>query len=115
MKDHVAIRQRYLRDGLPVRLGNLAANLARIKSFSDQTAHRDVVESLLEESKFFIEWTALDAPIEVQTALVALQRRLALWHLRWEDIWEDVGYRRAVAEEAGEWSKRVLAISGLLP
>ena len=55
MKDWKAIRERYLRDTLPLRLGGLAANLARIKSFSDHPDHYDVVENLLNESKFFIE------------------------------------------------------------
>ena len=66
MKNQSAIQERYLHDALPVRLGALAANLARIKSFSSDPEHRDVVEGLLEESKFFIEWTAGDAEPEVQ-------------------------------------------------
>jgi hypothetical protein len=36
MKDWTTIRDRYLHDALPIRLGGLAANLARIKSFSDE-------------------------------------------------------------------------------
>ena len=47
MKDWTTIRERYLRDNLPVRLGGLAANLSRIKSFAAQDANRDVVESAL--------------------------------------------------------------------
>lgn len=57
MKDWSIIRECYLRDELPTRLGGLAANLARIKSFSSHPADRELVESLLEESKFFIEWS----------------------------------------------------------
>ena len=73
MKDGVAIRERCLRDQLSVRLGGVAPNLARIRSFSDHPDHRDVVESLLEESKFFIEWTVPDAELDVQTVFVELQ------------------------------------------
>ena len=58
MKDWTQIRERYLRDDLPVRLGGLAANLSRIKSFSANEASHAVVESLIDESKMFIEWTA---------------------------------------------------------
>ena len=61
MKDWAAIRERYLRDDLPVRLGGLAANLSRIKSFAAHDASRDAIESLIAESKFFIEWTAAEA------------------------------------------------------
>jgi hypothetical protein len=114
MKDRVAIQQRYLRDPLPIRLGGLAANLARIKSFSDHSDHRSVVESLIDESKFFIEWTAPDAPIDVQAELVELQLQLARWQRAWMNIWGNASRRASVAEEAHNWSKRVLELSGLL-
>ena len=114
MKDWLVIRERYLRDGLPVRLGGLAANLARVKSFSNHPGHRDVVGSLLEETKFFIEWTAHNARLELQAELVELQIQLASWQLHWSNIWVDPGRRAAVAEEAGLWSNRLLKMSGLL-
>ena len=114
MKDLSAIQKRYLRDEVSVRLGGLAANLARIRSFSDHPDHRDVVEHLLEESKFFIEWTVPDAALEVQTALVELQLQLARWQRKWADTWADPVQRAAVAEQAHTWSKRLLGISGLL-
>ena len=114
MKDQKAIRERYLRDELPIRLGGLAANLARIKSFSDHPDHQGVVEGLLEESKFFIEWTGPDAELEVQAELVELQLQLAQWQLHWKDIWTDPLQLTAVAEQADEWSKRMLERSGLL-
>jgi hypothetical protein len=114
MKDQAAIKQRYLRDALPIRLGGLAANLARIKSFSDHADHRHVVESLLDESKFFIEWTAPDAELEVQAQLVELQIQLAQWQHRWTEIWQDPTSRTNVAEESLAWSTKVLEMSGLL-
>jgi hypothetical protein len=114
MKDQRAIRERYLQDGMPVRLGGLAANLARIKSFSDHPDHRVVVKGLLEESKYYIEWTGHEAELEVQAELVELQLQLAWWQLRWDDIWADPHQRRAVAEQAEKWSKRMLERSGLL-
>lgn len=114
MKDHNVIRERYLRDELSVRLGGLAANLARIKSFSDHPDHSDIVESLLDESKFFIEWTALDAGPELQADLVELQLRLACWQRSWVDIWANPARRAAVAKEAHAWSERLLKISGLV-
>ncbi len=114
MKDWTAIRDRYLRDELPVRLGGLAANLARIKSFSDHPDHRDAVESLLEESKFFIEWTALDAGLDLQAELIELQVQLARWQHSWSKIWADSVQRTAIVEQASDWSKRLLDMSGLL-
>jgi len=114
MKDRNVIRERYLRDELSIRLGGLAANLARVKSFSDHPDHRDIVESLLDESKFFIEWTALDAEPELQADLVELQLRLACWQRSWVDIWADPARRAAVSEQANTWSERLLKISGLV-
>lgn len=113
MRDRTAIRERYLRDALPVRLGGLAANLARVKSFSDHPDHRDAVESLLEESKFFIEWTVPDAASDVQAELVELQRQLARWQRAWATIWADPVRRVAVADQVRAWSERVLEMSGL--
>ncbi len=114
MRNWAAIRERYLRDSLPIRLGGLAANLARIKSFSDHSSHRDVVESLLDESKFFIEWTAPETEINLKVELVALQLQLACWQRSWEKIWEDPLQRAGVGEQAQTWSERVLKRSGLL-
>lgn len=114
MRDWSAIRERYLRDALPVRLGGLAANLARVSSFADHPDHCGVVERLLEESKFFIEWTALEAGISSQAKLVDLQIQLAHWQHLWKRIWDDPGRRAGIAEEAGAWSQRVLEMSGLL-
>ncbi len=108
MRNWAAIRERYLRDSLPIRLGGLAANLARIKSFSDHPDHREVIESLLDESKFFIEWTAPEAEINLQAELVALQLQLACWQRSWQDIWADSLQRAAVGEQAQTWSERVL-------
>ena len=114
MKDRMAIRERYLRDILPVRLGGLAANLARINSFSDHPDHRGVVEGLLDESKYFIEWTAAEAEVEVSAELVGLQVQLARWQCQWVQIWSDPFRRGQVAEASSVWSKRVLELSGLL-
>ena len=114
MKDRSAIQGRYLRDALPVRLGGLAANLSRIKSFAAHDVNRDAVESLIDESKYFIEWTAADAEIQTAAELVALQIQLARWQCSWSRVWVDLEQRRRLAEESSVWSKRVLELSGLL-
>lgn len=114
MKNQASIRERYLRDPLPTRLGGLAANLARIQSFSSHPEHREVVEGLLDESERFIEWAAPDAALQLQTELVELQRQLVQWHRNWSSIWDDPAQRAMVAETAGAWSRKVLEQSGLL-
>ena len=114
MTNRSQLRERYLRDSLSVRLGGLAANLARVQSFSDNPAHGAVVAQLLEESAWFIEWAAPDAPADTQVVLVECQRVLARWRLSWATIWTDPTRRAEVAGLAGEWSQQLLSLSGLL-
>jgi len=114
LKDWTSIQDRYLRDGVPVRLGGLAANLRRIKSFAAQETGQDAVASLVEESKFFIEWTASEIQTDTAAQLVELQIQLARWQLNWQEIWPDTTKRQQVAEQSLAWSERVLAFSGLL-
>ena len=114
MKDWSRIRERYLRDDLPVRLGGLAANFSRIKSFSANEASQAVVEGLIDESKLFIEWTAAQAEADTAEKLVDMQIQLARWQLQWKAIWPDVSKRKQIAEQSALWSKQVLELSGLL-
>ena len=114
MKDWSVIRKRYMRDELPVRLGGLAANLSRIKSFSANENSRETVASLIDESKMFIEWTAAQAEINTAAMMVDMQVQLALWQIRWDRIWTDPAQRKEIAEQSGIWSKQILELSGLL-
>lgn len=114
MKDWTKIRERYLRDSLPVRLGGLATNLGRIRSFVVHEANAELTAGLIDESKLFIEWTANEARIEVAAELIELQVKLARWQYRWNELWSDPEYRTAIASESKQWSDRVLVISGLL-
>ena len=114
MRDFAKTKIRYMRDPLPVRLGGLAANLARIRSNSDHPANRDVVMSIIHESKHFIEWTAAEAEPEIAVELVELQLQLARWQRTWEIIWPDTERRADVARQAKQWSDQVMDWSGLL-
>lgn len=114
MKDWAAIRTRYLRDDVPVRLGGLAANLSRIRSFARHDASREAVESLIDESKHLIEWVAAEAGSDAAAELVELQVHLARWQRNWDSIWDDPAKRSRMAEQSGAWAKRVLEMSGLL-
>jgi hypothetical protein len=117
MRNSAAIRERYLRDGLPVRLGGLAANLARVSSRSRNTADEAVVGALIEECKWFIEWTAADfLPDSVDAAaqLVELQIELAGWQAGWCSRWPDDIERARMGATARRWSERLLEMSGLL-
>jgi|SRR5271157_872343 len=114
MKDWISIHDRYLRDSIPVRLGGLAVNLRRIQSFSSQETSSEAVASLVEESKFFIEWTARDMVPDTAAQLIELQIQLARWQHNWPQIWPNPTRRQQMAEQSLAWSDRVLALSGLL-
>jgi len=85
MKDFASVEARYLRDPIPVRLGGLAADLARIGSASASAANGEAVHVLLEEARRFIEWTAAELDVDVAGELVDLQLSLTLWLRVWED------------------------------
>jgi len=108
------VRERYLRDALPIRLGGLAANLRRIRSFTQHAANRVAVEGLLDESKYFIEWTAAETEVATAAELVELQVQLARWQRNLARIWADPEQRQQVSEQSRVWSDRVLDLSGLL-
>jgi hypothetical protein len=105
MQNLEEIRKRFLKNKLDVRLGCIASDLARLKSFSQMPDNKKAVRDLIEESKFFIEWTAPQASLELQEELVNLQVQLALWsYLGKEEI----------ARLADKWSQKILRLSGLI-
>jgi hypothetical protein len=97
-----------------MRLGGLAANLGRIASFSKYADHPDVVDSILQESKWFIEWTAAEFDIQQAAELVRLQVQLALWQLQSKNRWDDESWRLELVADSKQWADRLLEMSGLL-
>jgi hypothetical protein len=109
-------RERYVNQDISVRLGGLAADLARVASFIRVPA-LPATETMLEESRAFIEWTAPDLlPDRVDDAarLVDIQRGLTHWHWIWDQARNDPAARAKLADQAQAWSDEVLAMSGLL-
>jgi hypothetical protein len=100
------IKERYLKEPFNMRLGHLASDLVRISTFSDRNAIKDIVE----ESKFFIEWTAPEAPFHTQELLSEIQSKLALWQCRLA-YQKDIGELKNIART---WSKLLIEMSGLL-
>jgi hypothetical protein len=107
-------RERYLKDSIPIRLGGIAANLARVQSFSRNSANRDAVFGLFDESKFFIEWTAAETEIETAERLVDIQLQIAVWQRIWNTTWNDDASREQMARTSAGWSREILERSGLM-
>jgi hypothetical protein len=112
MIDFESKRNRYLKDSLPIRLGGLAANLARIDSFSNNIKHKESVSHLINECRYFIEWTTNDAEMDVQGELVELQIRLSICFNYWNKIWDDDSLRMGMAKESSQWSNHLLELAG---
>ena len=108
------IRNRYLREPFSRRLGHLASDLMRIAGFLDNAKNRKVVMDILEESKFFIEWAAPDAPAHIQELFSEMQSRLALWHRHLLMMREDSGEIEELTKSARRWSMQLIQFSGLV-
>jgi hypothetical protein len=100
------IKKRFLKEDLTKRLGGIASNLARLKSFSQMPNNKKAISDLIEESKFFIEWTAPEASLDIQQELINIQRQLALYQYS--------GKQKEIVRSADKWAQRILKISGLL-
>jgi len=114
LKDFSKIRERYLRDTIQIRLGGIAANLARVCSFARNPGNKAAAESLIEECKYFIEWTAPAAENDTRNYLVLRQIEFALWQLKWDTIWSDEKKRSEIAALSKSYSEKILRLSGLL-
>lgn len=105
-----SVHQRFLRDPLPIRLGNLASDLARIASSNDDAREHEYVASVLEESKCFAKLAAAEAPPETQAVLAELQATLSVWKHAWLNGTPD----QTMRTEARRKSDELLKISGLV-
>lgn len=108
------LRQRFLRDTLPRRLGGLAATLARLSSSARESEDQTVVLNLMDEARHLIEWTAAEVAPEIAEELVQTQRILTLWQKAWLVARPDKTQRILLSAQAKEWSERTLQASGLL-
>lgn len=107
-------KERFLRDTLPVRLAGIAADLARVASSARSPSGGESVLEMLEESQYFIEWTAAEADLEVAAELVDIQRGIAAWRGAWQEACQIPSIRNILSITARKWSDQILAMSGLL-
>jgi len=69
---------------------------------------------MLEESQYFIEWTAAEADPEIAAELVDIQIMLSLWRKAWPEAQHHQTQRTILSVQAKKWSDQVLGFSGLL-
>lgn len=114
MKDKAKLRERFLRDPLPRRLGGLAATLGRISSSARNSSDPMIVAGLLDEAKHLIEWTAADTEPETASELVQMQTMISLWQRAWEDASKSPKQRILLSVQAKDWSDKATDYSGLV-
>jgi len=105
MKDVTRLRERFLRDGLDRRLGNIASNLLRLNNWLQMGRDPQAMVDLMRETATMIEWMGDDATED----LVNIQRELC----RWRRIWPLAPAHSLLAFRARQMSDRVLDSSGL--
>ncbi len=114
MKDKEKLRQRFLRDPLPRRLGGLAATLGRISSSARRSTDPTIVADLLDEAKHLIEWTAAEAEPEAAAELIQMQTMIALWQRAWDEASRNPTQRILLSAQAKDWSDKAMEFSGLV-
>ncbi|BAZ16751.1 hypothetical protein NIES4071_86290 [Calothrix sp. NIES-4071] len=103
----------FLSVDIPHRLGHIASNLARVRSFCND-AFKKGVEVVIDETEWFIEWIAAEIEPEQAEELVNIQVQLVRWQINLDNILSSELRRGEVAKLAETYSQRVLDMSGLL-
>ncbi len=106
MKDLKRMRERFIRDGSSVRMGNIASNLLRLNKWILMRRSDGAIIDLMREIAWLMEWSGDLASVE----LVDMQREIC----RWRRIWPVEQERHLLAVRAFHMSKRILEGSGLL-
>ena len=114
MKDKEKLRERFLRDPLPRRLGGIAATLGRISSSARKSSDPNTVSNLLDEAKHLIEWTAAETEPETAAELVQMQTLISLWQRAWTEASQNRQQRTLLSVQAKDWSDKAIDYSGLV-
>jgi hypothetical protein len=105
-RDFSKLRDKFSSLPLSKQLGSLASSLNRISLIPSDVGRC----TMIEECKYFIEWTAAATEPEVAEELIDIQRQLTYF----EDKLNQPETVQLLKTQAKEWSDRVLEHSGLL-
>ncbi|MEA5467113.1 hypothetical protein [Leptothoe sp. PORK10 BA2] len=105
------LKKRFLQADQTAQLESLALNLTRIQAFVESGTGESVVEHLIRESQFFIEWIVpgidLETSLDQAVELADLQRLLSRWKLSWSDWRGDEQKRQEVVRLSQEWCELI--------
>jgi hypothetical protein len=105
MRDLQRMRERYLRDEKPIRMGNMASSLLRLSQWVKKRHKDEAIIDLMREIAWFMEWNGDLALAE----LADMQREIC----RWRRAWPVEQARPILSLRALQMSKRILELSGL--
>ena len=112
-------QQIFMQDDVTTRLRRLATHLSQIQSLWTQGSSEDLILALIDESRYFIEWTVPDMvkadDIDRAAELVDLVRLLTRWLFHWDNIWTDAEQKQSASAQISYWLQRVLEISRTEP
>ncbi len=106
MKNLKDIRERFIRDTSPIRMGNLASDLLRLSKWIQARHNDEAIVDLMREIALLMEWSGDLASQE----LADMQREIC----RWRRIWPVEQARSILAFRVLQMSNRILDKSGLL-
>jgi hypothetical protein len=98
---------------LSERLERLAQNFVRIGLLSQDTINADTVLPIVQESKSFLELTAIDLDVDSAFELAQMQRQLSRWHIHWAEIWTNNTFYE-ISPLMDQWAIRVRELAGVL-
>ena len=108
------IRERFLQDALPVRLGELSSSLSEAKHIADSGVHEKAAIHFIDVVAHYSDWGFPDADSTLQYELNELQQFIAQVKQNWQSVWENPAERSAIGASFADWSQKMLDRSGLL-
>ena len=100
------MRERFIRDDGPVRMGNLASNLLRLSKWVQRGHDDEAIVDLMRQIAWLMEWMGdLASP-----DLADMQREIC----RWRRVWPVEQTSHILALRSAQMSHRILELSGLL-
>ena len=100
------MRERFMRDDGPVRMGNVASNLLRLSKWIQKGHNDEEIVDLMRQIAWLMEWTGDLASAEIAD----MQREIC----RWRRVWPLDQARHILSLRASQMSNRILEQSGLL-
>jgi hypothetical protein len=99
---------------LSVRLERLAENFMHLASLTQDEQNSEVALAVIQESKMFLELTAIDLDVDRAFELAQMQRQLSRWHLHWVETWANHSTRLGMVTITQAWAVRVREMAGVL-